>query len=523
MYWTFEEPTKKEKLLIKRLGKGSAFFSFLWTIKTDLFSEEFQKELIGSYSRNRDSNVPPAMLAMVWLLQAYTQASDREAIEATIFDLRWQLVLGTLKNDEAPFGQGTLSRFRTRLIKNDLDQRIVDRTITLARETGLFGWKNLKGALDSSPLRGAGRVEDTWNLIGRAIGNLVNAIVKVTDFEKVALIDKLDLQILAGKSIKSALDIDWDDVSCKDNALQKLINDAFRLRDWVIKTPAINNNIPVIKTAIDDLNRIIEQDTEPDPTTTSGRKLLKGTAKDRMPSLGDKEMRHGRKSKSKKFTGYKRHFGIIEDCNLVAGAIALPANIPEHEATEPLLSAFSLHGNVVTLDIDRGYLGSQEIPKLHKEGVLIRCKAWPFRNRGLFSKKDFQINLEEKTTTCPSGHTVSILERKTNRCAQFSPKLCEACPLKEKCTKSQIGRRVQIHPQEEFLQELRKRQRSPEGRRNLRERVSVEHSLARLQQRQGSRARYKGTRKNTMDLRRYAVLNNLFEIKRYSETQRQAA
>ena len=75
--------------------------------------------MIGAYSRNRESNVPPAMLAMVWLLQAYTQASDREAIEATIFDLRWKLVLGTLQEEEPPFGQGTLSRFRTRLIEND--------------------------------------------------------------------------------------------------------------------------------------------------------------------------------------------------------------------------------------------------------------------------------------------------------------------------------------------------------------------------------------------------------------------
>jgi len=522
MYWKMEEPTKKEKMLIKRLGKGSAFFAFLCAIKKDLFTEEFQREMIETYSRNRESNVPPAMLAMVWLLQAYTQASDREAIEATIFDLRWQLVLGTLQEEEPPFGQGTLSRFRTRLIENDLDQRIVDRTIELARETGLFGWKNLKGALDSSPLRGAGRVEDTWNLIGRSIANLVNALVKVTDFEKVALIDKLDLQILTGKSFKSALDIDWDDTVAKEEALQRLINDAFRLRDWVLKTPTIDHENPLIKTAIDDLNRVIEQDTEPDPTT-SRRKLLKGTAPDRMPSLGDKEMRHGRKSKANKFTGYKRHFGLIEDCNLVAGAIALPANIPEQKATKPLLSALSRHGDVVILDIDRGYLGSKEIPILHEKGVLIRCKSWPTPNQNRFSKQDFQIDLKQNQVTCPSGNTVQILSQKHGKRAHFSFKLCSSCSLQSQCTKSKHGRRIQIHEQEQFLQILRERQNTPEGRASLRERVSVEHSLARLQQKQGSRARYKGIRKNTMDLRRYAVLNNLFEIKRYEEKQRQAA
>jgi hypothetical protein len=47
----------------------------------------------------------------------------------------------------------------------------------------------------------------------------------------------------------------------------------------------------------------------PDPNSPTGRaaRIKRGVAKDRMPSLGDREMRHGRKSKSKLFNGYKRH------------------------------------------------------------------------------------------------------------------------------------------------------------------------------------------------------------------------
>jgi len=49
------------------------------------------------------------MLAMVMLLQRYDGLSDADAVEAADNDRRWQLVLGTLGEEGAPFGQGTLS------------------------------------------------------------------------------------------------------------------------------------------------------------------------------------------------------------------------------------------------------------------------------------------------------------------------------------------------------------------------------------------------------------------------------
>ena len=65
-----------------------------------------------------------------------------------------------------PFSQGALVKFRERMIAHDLDQKLLDRTVALAKQTGRFGWQALRAALDSSPLVGAGRVEDTWNLLG---------------------------------------------------------------------------------------------------------------------------------------------------------------------------------------------------------------------------------------------------------------------------------------------------------------------------------------------------------------------
>jgi hypothetical protein len=136
-----------------------------------LFSEAFQVELATLY---QDSSlgqppIPPAQLALATILQAYTGVSDDEVIEATTMDRRWQLVLDCLDCPEPPFSKGPLIAFRQRLIAHQLDRRLVERTIELATQTRSFGPRQLRAALDSSPLWGASRVEDTYNLLGHAL------------------------------------------------------------------------------------------------------------------------------------------------------------------------------------------------------------------------------------------------------------------------------------------------------------------------------------------------------------------
>lgn len=72
-------------------------------------------------------------------------------------------------------------------------------------------------------------------------------------------------------------------------------------------------------------------------------------------------------------------------------------------------------------------------------------------------------------------------------------------------------------PDESLLQELRERQTTTVGRAKLRERVSVEHTLAHIGQWQGDTARYFGIRKNLFDLRRMAIVHNLHVLQGMSE------
>src|ERR1700737_4179008 len=109
---------------------------------------------------------------MVALLQAYTGASDAGGVGLSMDNGRWQMVLGVLGEEEAPFSQGVLSPFRDRLIAHEMDRRLLERTVELARRTGGFDPKKLpktlRLAVDSRPLVGAGRGEDILPLLGRA-------------------------------------------------------------------------------------------------------------------------------------------------------------------------------------------------------------------------------------------------------------------------------------------------------------------------------------------------------------------
>ena len=117
------------------------------------------------------------MMAMAVLVQGYLGMSDAEMIELTVVDLRVQMVLGCLGAEAPPFSQGALQMFRERLIAADLDRRVLERTVELATRTQAFDPrklpKTLRVAIDSSPLAGAGRVEETVNLLAHAARNVV--------------------------------------------------------------------------------------------------------------------------------------------------------------------------------------------------------------------------------------------------------------------------------------------------------------------------------------------------------------
>ena len=79
--WSVPEPLNADEVQVARdLQRIGKFYVFLRTIRHELFDEAFQAELAAGYQPRGTAPVPPALLAMVLLLQAYDQVGDAEAV-----------------------------------------------------------------------------------------------------------------------------------------------------------------------------------------------------------------------------------------------------------------------------------------------------------------------------------------------------------------------------------------------------------------------------------------------------------
>src|SRR6266705_5549296 len=116
-------------------------------------------------------------------------------------DKRWQLVLDCLGAEQPPFSQGTLFNFRMRLIAHNVDKTLLDRTVALAEKTGGFGARQLRTALDSTPLFGAGRVEDTLNLLGHALRKAVSLVAQALGTSTDVLLEEAGLTLVGHSSL----------------------------------------------------------------------------------------------------------------------------------------------------------------------------------------------------------------------------------------------------------------------------------------------------------------------------------
>src|SRR5216684_2435322 len=178
----------EEQKIVARTQKARKFFVFLRTIRHELLDADFQQTLAKSSSPEPGGKAPvdAGVLALATLLQAYCHVSDQEAVELTVVDKRWQMVLDCLGAEHPPVSRGTLFHFRLRLIVHNLEKTLLDRT----------------AALDSTPLFGAGRAEDTLNLLGHALRKAVGLAAKALDTSAEELMADAGLELVGQSSLR---------------------------------------------------------------------------------------------------------------------------------------------------------------------------------------------------------------------------------------------------------------------------------------------------------------------------------
>jgi hypothetical protein len=406
------------------------------------------------------------------------------------------------------------------MVAHEMDRALLERTVALVRggvmskAEGQALTKAVRVAIDSRPLVGAGRVEDTINLLGHAARSIVQLVSKILDRDAADICRKAGIPLLLAPSVKAGLDIDWSDAKQKATAVEIVERQVSSLHTWVERNLDAYETQP-LRRFIEAITTVRDQDLE---VSAAGRTSIReGVAPERRISIEDAQMRHGRKSRSKRFDGYKEHIARDLDVPAIVACAVTPANRPEEEGARPIADDIERQGFILQqAHVDRAYVNSPVMDEIVGRGGSVFAKPWALRpvRAGLFSKADFRIDLRAKLITCPAGEVESF--EPGGDTVHFDPEVCGPCTLRASCTQaaSGKGRSVSIAADEAQQKKFRKLQTTTSGRAILRERVAVEHSLAHIAARKGATARYLGVRKNLFDLRRASAIQNLEALHR---------
>src|SRR3712207_6846039 len=146
------------------LPPGSVY-AFLAEHRRELFPDAMFADLFPS-PLGRPS-VPADVVSAVLVLQALEGRSDREAVEALTFDLRWKAAAG-LPITAAGFHPTVLTYWRHRLAASARPNRIFDAVREVVAATGALTGKTRR-ALDSTVLEDAVATQDTVTQLIAAI------------------------------------------------------------------------------------------------------------------------------------------------------------------------------------------------------------------------------------------------------------------------------------------------------------------------------------------------------------------
>jgi transposase len=468
--------------------------------------------------RGRPS-IPPSLLAKVLLLAYREGVSDERAMEAVRFDLRWKVALD-LPVDHPGFHPTSLVRFCARLLLHSKERLVFERSLELAAELGLLEGE-AEQILDSTPMLGAAAVQDTATLVRSGVRKLLDA-VEANDGE-------------AAEELSSGLRFDysrprvkpegdWHDPDARMELLGEVARDAVRALRAVEEDDELAADAAIAEAA-NLLREVVGQEFEVKdddvPRPRRGRRARE------IVSARDPEMRHGRQTAARPFTGYKIHAAAAADAPILTSTTLSPANEHggQHAGTLIDQQPSERHPKRVIGDTAYGNVEARE--ELEKRSVSVLAPVHSTSPKdGTIPKEEFATDLETDTVTCPRGKTARIYKRRPNRkprpdrrsaigerVARFSRSDCEPCPLRRRCSPS--GQRdIRIRRREDLRQGALQALSDPAERDYLkRTRPRIERLLGLIVYRyRGRKSRYLGARKSAFQAVWTAVLVNLHPI-----------
>jgi len=263
------------------------------------------------------------------------------------------------------------------------------------------------------------------------------------------------------------------------------------------------------------LRELIGQDFDVDDDGVP--RLYRGTRSGRIISTVDTEMRHGRKSSQQRFDGYKLSAAATNTAEpLITAVDVAPACETDGPQAKHLIDVQPDRWRPKRVLGDTAYGNGPVRAELAERDVDVLAPVPEGKVvADRLAKRDFQLDLDAGTVTCPAGHTVTIsTSKKGFRGANFTRKMCRGCPLKAVCCPGRPRRQVNLGEHEDLLIAARQALTDPATAEHLRRtRPRIERLLGLLAVRYGARkSRYIGRRKARLQTAWAAALVNLNPI-----------
>ncbi len=510
---------RPDNIHLDHVGRDT-MYGYLAQERHRLFRDQ---DFAGLYKKDWGRpSVPPSQLCVALILQAKDGVSDDEAIQRSAFDLRWKVALG-IGVDEKLCAKSTLQLFRAKLVLHDKFQKVFEASIASCRRAGLLKKKKLDVAIDTTPVFGRGAVKDTFNLLSDQIARVVGAVVELKDVNRDQLIAEQGLGRHFASSLKSQFDIDWDDAEQKRAVVAQLVADAhiaLTLAKGALRGCAADaKQTSDLRDARDLLAELLLQDIDESPPDGGEPCIKQGTAKDRKVSTSDPEMRHGRKSSSKTFNGYKASVAADIDDDVVLATDVIAANAHDSEGAAELVARAGKNAkrqvDKVLGDTAYGSAATREAITKATNGAAVVAKVPQAQKPKSceFTVEDFDIGIARGVATCPAGKASSAYSQSEKSGVHrftFSKKDCTNCSLRSKCTASESGsRKLSLSANYDQLRTLRNEQRTAAFKQTYRRRTRVEHRIGRLVRLGARQARYFGRAKVAYQICMIAAVANL--------------
>ena len=148
-------------------------------------------------------------------------------------DTRGQRGLDGRGAEPPPCRQGPLGNFRLRRLAHHVDQTLRERPGAVAEHPGGCGARPRRAVLDSTPLCGAGRVEDPVHLLGQALRQAVGRAAQALGTSAEAVVEDAGLTLVGHRSLTAALDGDWGEASARSRALGLVLEEGAQWPRWL--------------------------------------------------------------------------------------------------------------------------------------------------------------------------------------------------------------------------------------------------------------------------------------------------